>query len=86
VIHKDTQNPKILRKRVFVDALSSRKAENKVLSTNLSKLEFRYLDSNDQAISPVQAIKVGFIINVAGNVATSTRTSSASGQVSLRNN
>lgn len=86
VIHIDPQNAKVLRKRTFADPTSSRKNENRILSTKLSKIEFRYLDSADQAISPVQASKIGFIINVSDNVATKTRTSSASGQINLRNN
>lgn len=86
VIHQDTPNSKILRKNLYKDISSSRNNENTVLSTKLSKIEFRYLDAAGQPISPVQASKIGFIINVAENIATNTQTSSASGQVNLRNN
>jgi prepilin-type N-terminal cleavage/methylation domain-containing protein len=77
---------KILRKKVFPDAASSREQVDTVLSTKLSKLEFKYYDSAGQIISPVQSAKIGFIINVSDSIATETESSSASGQVNLRNN
>lgn len=77
---------KVLRKKVFPDPASSREEMNTVLSTKLSKLEFKYYDSGGQIISPIQSAKIGFIINVSDNVATETHSSSASGQVNLRNN
>lgn len=86
VFARDTQNPKILRKLLYPAATSSRKLVNKVLSTKTSKLEFFYLDSADQTISPVQSAKIGFIINVSDTISTEAQSSSVSGRINLRNN
>ena len=86
VIANDPGANKILRKKVYPNALSTRTTEDMVLSTKLSKLEFSYLDSSNSIVSPVQATKVGFIINVTDLVATESKTSSASGQLNIRNN
>lgn len=86
VFTRDTQNQKILRKLLYPNVVSSRKLVNKVLSTKTSLLEFRYLDSADQSISPVQASKIGFIINVSDMISTESQSSSVSGRINLRNN
>ncbi len=86
IIAADPQNSKILRLKLIPDALSSRKAKNEVLATNLSLLELSYYDINGQLITPIQAVKIGYIINVNQIVNAENQSSSASGEVNLRNN
>ena len=85
VIVKEPASSKILRKRVFPDPLSSRKSENKVLSTSLKSLNFNYVDSNNSPVTPTQAIRVSFIINLSGGTGLSPSESSASGVVNITN-
>jgi hypothetical protein len=86
VIAKDPQNNKILRLQLFPDAQSKRKAQNQVLATDLSNIQFSYLDSNNQTITATQAVRIGYIINVNKVVNAQNQQASSSGQVNLRNN
>lgn len=87
VLVKDAANPKILRKYIFPDPSSTRKSENKVLVTNLSSISFYYLDDSSSTVAPIASTKVNFAINLDTSLGLSgSQQSSASGQVSLRNN
>lgn len=85
VFSKDAQISSILRKQVFPDLASSRKAENKVLLTNLSYLAFSYKDNLDETVNPPLAKKVEFAVKVAEKAGMSTEESSRSGEINLRN-
>ncbi|MBI2021692.1 hypothetical protein HYS93_02275 [Candidatus Daviesbacteria bacterium] len=85
VITQDSQNAKLLRKKIFPDALSSRQSENRLLTTQLSSLTFSYYDQNSNIVSPQAASSVNFIAKVARTVNQETQESSVSGQVNLRN-
>lgn len=85
VIAIDTPSNNVLRKRVFPDASSYRKGENKVLSNSLYGLKFYYLDKNGLQIDPVSANTVSFWINVKNTFGLQGPLSSASAQVNLKN-
>lgn len=85
VIEADPAKPQILRKQIFKDTQSYRKSENKILSTDLSSLLFSYLDVNNAQITPDQAVRVRYIINLSTQSGLSLKESSASGTVNLKN-
>lgn len=86
VISADSSNSRVLRKLVFPNSLSSRKAANQVLATKLLQLKFIYLDSSGNQVSPTSASRVNFTVNLLEKAGFSSEQSSASGQVNLRNN
>lgn len=86
VIARDISSTKILRKYVFVDPASSRKEENKVLSTNLNDIIFLFFDDSGNVVSPTAASKINFSILLDEKAGNSNQQSSASGQINLRNN
>lgn len=86
VITADSSQPAILRKLTFPNALSSRQAENQVLVTKLSQLNFGYFDTAGNQVSPTSAARVNFTINLLEKAGFGDAQSSASGQVNLRNN
>lgn len=85
VIEADSSNSKILRKKIIPDAQSYRHAENKVLSTALDSIEFSYLDINNSPVSPGQAARIKFVVNLATGSGFSENESSASGIVNIKN-
>lgn len=85
VISPDAQKPTILRRRLFPNSASSRKAENKVLLTNLSLLQFVYKDKSGVLVSPTSAAKVNVILNIKDQIGINSENSSSSAEVSLRN-
>lgn len=85
VIEADWEKPAILRKQIFKDSQSFRNSENKVLSVNLSSLSFSYLDINNNAVTPDQAFRVSFVINLSTKSGFSEKESSVSGTVNLKN-
>jgi hypothetical protein len=85
VIAKDSSNPRILRKHIFVTSPSVRKAENKVLSTSLDSLTFQYFDASNAPVSPSQAVRLEFIINLSSQAGQSDKESSGSGVVNFKN-
>ena len=86
VLSADTQNNKVLRLILYPNAQSSREAQNQVLATNLSLLEFSYYNSLGEAVSPILATRIRYVMNVNQTISTQTQTSSTSGTVNLRNN
>lgn len=86
VLFKDPDNPRVLKKKLIVDPLSTRSSEDRVLLTKLSSIQFTYLNSSGQEISPTQASKIRYIVNVTDLVATEEKMSSVSGTINLRNN
>ena len=84
VIAKDQANSKILRLWVFVDSQSSRKPQNKVLSTSLKSVQFIYLDTTNQQVSPVQAVRINYIINLSQGT-NSLNESILNGTINIKN-
>lgn len=85
IINPDSVQPAVLREQVFPDPLSSRKATNKVLLTNLSSIIFSYFDSNNSPVTPASATKVNFVLNLVTKAGVNQQQSSASAKFSLRN-
>lgn len=85
VLSKDPGSPKILRKKIFVDQVSYRNAEDKVLSTVLEDLTFVYLDSSNLSVSPAEAVRINFTIDLSENSNASENKSSSSGTANLKN-
>lgn len=85
VIEADSAQPAILRKQIFKDSQSTRKAENKVLSTSLDSLVFNYLDLSNNITSPTQAVRVGFEIKLSTKSGFSENQNQGSGTINLKN-
>lgn len=86
VFTKDPENPKLLKKYLFPDALSSRPGENKVLSNDIQSLTFTYLDSSQNPITPTQASNIGITLVGSTQIGLSSQESSTSALINLRNN
>lgn len=86
VISQDATNSKILRLQIFVSASSFRKAKNQILSTDLSKVNFFYYDNNGSVVSPALSTRVNITLNTWDQSGLSTKPSSASSDINLRNN
>ncbi len=86
VISKDSSFPNILKLYFFHDPLSSAKNQNRVLSSNLSQITFIYLDNNNNTVSPGEAVKVNFTLNLTEKIGLSGQNASASGLINLKNN
>lgn len=82
---KDSENPRILRKQIFVTGPSVRKTENKVLTTALESISFQYFDANNSPTTPSQAVRVSFSINLSDQAGQSEKESSGSGVVNFKN-
>ncbi len=82
---KDSSNPKIFRKRVFPNAASSRKSENRVLLTKLVSILFVYLNQADAPAGISTASKIDFTLNVSEKAGFSDVQKSSNGVASLRN-
>lgn len=85
VVEADPEKPEILRKQIFLDELSVRNEEDKVLSTNLSEIEFNYLDVNNNPVTPDQAVRVNFLINLSTNSNYTQKENSGGGTVNIKN-
>lgn len=85
VIEPDAVKPEVLRKQIFKDSASFRKAENKVLSTNLNALTFNFLDANNNPVSPALAERISFIISLSTKSGFSEKESIGSGTVNIKN-
>lgn len=85
VIEPDTQAPAILRSRIIKDNFSSRKPENKVLSTSLESFKVSYLDSSNNAVVMNQAVRINFVIKLSTKSGLTVNESSGSGIVNIKN-
>lgn len=85
VIAKDPLKPAILRKYIFADPVSSRKSTSQVILTNLSFIQFVYLGDNETGVSPTAASRVDYTIKTAEKTAFSSKESSISGRINLKN-
>lgn len=85
VYSADSSNSKVLRKRYFPDPASSKPSQNQVLLTQLSFLQFIYLDQNGAIVSPASASRVNFTLNVNTQVGLTQQEASSSGDITLRN-
>jgi hypothetical protein len=84
VITRDSSNPKILRKITYKDPASSRRNQNEVLLTDLSLIQFNYLDRDNNPVSINNTVTVNVVINNTASGLLSKQ-SSASAQTRLRN-
>ncbi len=85
VYSKDPNTPKIFRKNYYPDPASSKKSQNQVLLTELSFLEFTYLNQSGVVVSPAAASSVMFTLKVNTQVGLVKQEASTSGNISLRN-
>jgi prepilin-type N-terminal cleavage/methylation domain-containing protein len=85
VITSDVQKNYLLKKIVFPNILSSRKTENKVLSTNLKQITFYYFDAVGNIIIPTQSSRINLSINLIEKQGPNQKESSASADVNLKN-
>lgn len=85
VVFKDSANSKILRMKVFPNVQSHRSAQDKVLSTSLKSIKFLYLNASNAQVSPSQAVRINFIINLSETVGFDENESSSSGTVNIKN-
>lgn len=86
VIGPDAASPKILKETTYLSPNSKRPSKNRILTTQLSTIQFLYADQNGNSVSPSSASKIQFIINLSENLQSESKTSSASANVNLRNN
>lgn len=86
ILTRDVQKSYVFKKIIFPDQASSRKSADTVLVTNLSLIEFQYLDNSDVPVSPNTATKIKYTINTNQSGNTINETASSSGKVNLRNN
>lgn len=86
IVTLEGSNPQRLRKKLFPAAASARKAEDRVLATNVSLLNISYKDQNGLSVSPSAASKVNYIINLSEKAGYGDKSSSASSELNLRNN
>jgi hypothetical protein len=86
VISIDSSNNKILRVRLFPDALSTRKAMNKVLTPLLDSLNFSYLDKSGNIVAPTSASSVGVALKVLAQTGSISSSRTSTTTTSLRNN
>lgn len=85
VITTDPNKTTVLRKYLYPDPQSSRVADNKVLVTNLSQIQFIYLNDNAVEVAPTTATRVDFIVKVAEKSGIGVQESSISGRINLKN-
>lgn len=85
VVGQDGQNSSLLREWLYSDPASSRTSKNRVLVKDLSLIRFYYMNSNGVVVSPTQASKINFVINISTKLGVSNQQSSSSAQVILRN-
>lgn len=82
---QDSLNPKVFRKLIFPDELSSRVVINEILLTNLKSFTVDYLDKNNNIVTPEQSEKINMTINVLTRSYPNDQESSLSSQIRFRN-
>lgn len=85
VFYPDTNKPKVLRKKVFPDTSSTRKAEDLILTTILDSITFDYLDKNNNPVSMISASKIKTNLSVLSKTGSVGSKRSSSIITSLRN-
>lgn len=85
VITPDSSQPKVLRLLLFPDSQSTRKNANTVLTTLLKNIEFSYLDSNGNPVTPASATAVGVNLTVLQTTGSIGSSQSSDTVTSLRN-
>lgn len=86
VITQDPTDSYLLKKYLFPDQASSRSAEDSVLATTLSEIQFAYLDNSGNGVSPSSASRVRVTINLSERAGSSQKTASISGTINIKNN
>ena len=56
-----------------------------MLSTSLNSLSFNYFDSNNNAVSPLQSVRITFIISLSDQGSLGDNENSSSSTVNLKN-
>lgn len=85
VFHKDA-NPKILKKRLFPNAQSSRAPVDEVLTAMLDNIEFLYLDGSGSPAPAAEAAGVKVTVTVLSKTGTYGSRQTSSIVANLRNN
>lgn len=78
---------KKFRFKTFPNALSSRKAQDQIFSTNVESLTFKYLDSTNPPleVAPISARKVRITVVLKQKAGAVFETKTATSEASLRN-
>lgn len=78
---------KILHFKIFPDSSSSRKASDRIFSTSVDSLEFRFFNSANPPVevAPVNATKIHITLVLKQRVGTSFETNMATSEANLRN-
>lgn len=85
VITQDRIKPNILHKYLFADPVSSRKNEDKILTSNLTYLQFVYLNDSETIVAPNTATRIDYVVKVAEKNGFNQKESSLSGRLNLKN-
>lgn len=85
VIARDSENNRILRMITYPDSLSSRNAGNVILTTLLESIEFKYLDKDNNQVSPISAGSIEVDLTVLSKTGSIGQPQSSSIITSLRN-
>lgn len=82
------QNQGASHLKIFPDALSARKASDRILATNVDNLNFQYLNSANPPVevSPTSASKVRVTLRLKQKIGLNFTISTATTEANLRNN
>lgn len=84
--YADPTNPKLLKREIFVDPVSSRPPSTKILTTTLSSIIFQYFDETGNPVTPTTAKKINFQVDVIEKTSGfKNEKNSVQGEVNLRN-
>lgn len=85
VIAKDASKNNVLRKKVFPDVSSIRKAEDLVMTTILNSISFNYLNKAGVIVEPQTATSVKTTLKVQSNFGAVSSDGSSSAVTTLKN-
>lgn len=85
VIAADSNNPHILRLRVYPNPQSTRPAADNVLATNLSSVSFVFLDKGGNVVTPTSSFQVQTTLSIESSTGSIRSERSATVSTSLRN-
>lgn len=85
VVTQDLGQLSILRLKVFLDPVSTRKAESLILTTLLNTHSFKYFDKGGNQVSPEAAVSVESTISVLSKTGSIGSSRTAKSVINLRN-
>ncbi len=86
VITREGRDLIFLKKKLFPNPLSQRKSEDKLLADKVENFTLIYKDQSGLQVSPTNAQKVYFNLELSEKAGLSNQESSAAGEINLRNN